>query len=205
MRIRLSAAVSLGACVVVLGEELPSTQADALERRFFAAQSGINTLEADFIQTITAPGLGRPAKSKGQVFFRSPELLRIQYSDPAGEWMQLDEQNFTIVRSNRQPETRPSDHPSARVLVALREILRGKKPAENMNRRVYVEGNIYRVILVPEQEAANQPSRIEIEADVEGFKLRSMVVSLPRGATMRFDFSSVRRNHRLPANVFTVP
>jgi hypothetical protein len=91
------------------------------------------------------------------------------------------------------------------VLAALREILRGKKPAENMNRRVYVEGNIYRVILVPEQEAANQPSRIEIEADVEGFKLRSMVVSLPRGATMRFDFSDERRNHRLPANVFTVP
>jgi len=205
MRIRLSAAVLLGACVVVLGEELPSTQADALERRFFATQSGINTLEADFIQTITAPGLGRAATSKGQVFFRSPELLRIQYSDPAGEWMQLDEQNFTAVRSNRQPETRPSDHPSARVLAALREILRGKKPAENMNRRVYVEGNIYRVMLVPEQDAPNQPSRIEIEADVVGFKLRSMVVSLPRGATMRFDFSSVRRNHRLPANVFTVP
>lgn len=205
MRICFSAALLLGVCAVVLGEEVPTTRADALERRFFAAQSGINTLEADFIQTISAPGLPRPAKSKGQVFFRSPELLRIQYSDPAGEWMQLDKETFTVVRSNRQPETRPSDHPSARVLAALREILRGKKPAENMNRRVYVEGDIYRVILVPEQDAPNQPSRIEIEADVEGFKLRSLIVTLPRGATMRFDFSSVRRNHRLPADLFIAP
>ncbi|MBJ7390959.1 MAG: outer membrane lipoprotein carrier protein LolA [Chthoniobacterales bacterium] len=151
------------------------------------------------------PGLGRPAKSRGQIFYQSPELLRVEYTQPEGEWMQLDGENFTLARAKRQPETRPADHASARVLAALREILRGKKPSEGMSRRIYDEGDAYRVILVPLQEGQNQPSRIDITADADGFQLRSMVVSLPRGATMRFDFSSFRRNHRLPANSFVVP
>jgi outer membrane lipoprotein-sorting protein len=182
--------------------ELSTREADALERRFFAAQAGTATLEANFLQTISAPGLQKPVSSAGRMFFRSPEALRIEYTDPAGDWMQLGGGNYTVVRSNRQPVSRPEDHPSARVLAALREILRGRQPAEEMRRSISREGEVYRVTLEPLRESANQPARIDIEAAVEGLELRSLLVALPRGASMRFDFSGWRRNHPLPANAF---
>jgi len=184
------------------GAELTNTEADALERRFFAAQADTATLEANFFQTISAPGLGKPVSSAGRVFFRSPEALRIEYTDPSGDWMQLKGGNYTVVRSKRQPVSRPENHPSARVLAALREILRGRQPAEGMRRSISREGEVYRVTLEPPRECPNQPARIEIEAAAEGLELRSLLVALPRGATMRFDFSGLRRNHPLPSNAF---
>lgn len=191
--------VRIGAAV-----ELSPDDAQILERRFFESQAKTKTLEADFIQTITAPGLGKPASSSGRFFFQSPGSLRIEYTNPLGDWMQLDGGNFKIARSSQNAITRPAEHPSARVLAALREILCGRKPAEGMHRTIEIDGGIYRVTIKPMRPGSTRPKRISIEASVERFELQSLMVELPRGASMRFDFSDFRRNHPLPSNLFSL-
>ena len=62
--------------------DLSSSDATALQKRFFAARQKTRTLEAAFTQTISVPGLENPAISRGQLFYRAPDELRIFYQVP---------------------------------------------------------------------------------------------------------------------------
>ena len=63
----------------------------------------------------------------------------------------------------------------------------------------------YRVVLVPSARGGFQPENIENTIDEDTMELRSMSLTLPRGTVMRFDFSAIRRNHRLPTDAFRLP
>lgn len=185
--------------------ELSSAEAAALEERFFAAQRKTRTLEASFNQTIAAPGLSAPVVSRGVLAYRAPDDLRISYTEPAGEWMQLDAANFTSLRGGRAAVVRATDHPSARALGALRDILRGHRPPGEMQTTVTRHSDHYIVVLTPSSDGGFQPERIENTIDAATLQLRSLSLTLPRGTVMRFDFSSIRRNRPLPADAFTLP
>ena len=119
--------------------------------------------------------------------------------------MQLDAGTFTTIRTGRAPLARPAGHPSARALGALRDILRGNRPPGDMQVSVTRQAGNYLVVLVPSTPGNLQPERIENTIDADTMQLRSMSLTLPRGTVMRFDFSAVRRNHRLPATTFRLP
>jgi outer membrane lipoprotein-sorting protein len=185
--------------------ELSSSEAAALEARFFAAQRQTRTLEADFTQTVAAPGLAAPVVSRGLLAYRAPDDLRISYSQPAGEWMQLDAANFTTLRHGRAAVVRAADHPSGRALGALRDILHGRRPPGEMHAAVTRRGDSYVVVLTPSADGGFQPERIENTIDAATLQLRSLSLTLPRGTVMRFDFSAIRRNRPLPDDSFTLP
>lgn len=189
----------------VLAKDLSPSAALDLEKRFFAAQQKSRTLEATFTQTISAPGLGRPAISRGKLFYYAPDDIRISYEEPSGELMQLDAGNFTTIRTGRAPLVRTAGHPSAQALCALRDILRGNRPPGDMRVSVTRQEGNYIVILAPSTRGGFQPERIENTIDAETMQLRSMNLTLPRGTSMRFDFSAIKRNHRLPAGTFRLP
>ena len=188
-----------------LARDIAPSDTVVLEKRFFGTQQKTRTLEAAFTQTISAPGLGSPTISRGQLVYRAPDDLRISYQVPPGELMQLDAGNFTTIRTGRSPLARPANHPSARALGALRDILRGNRPPGDMQVSVTRQAGNYLVVLVPSTLGNFQPERIENTIDADTMQLRSMSLSLPRGTVMRFDFSEVRRNHRLPAAAFSLP
>ena len=185
--------------------DLSSSDATALQKRFFAARQKTRTLEAAFTQTISAPGLENPAISRGQLFYRAPDELRISYQVPPGELMQLDAGNFTTIRTGRAPVVRSASHPSARTLGALRDILRWNQPPGDMQVSVTRQAGHYRVVLVPSARGGFQPEKIENTIDEDTMELRSMTLTLPRGTVMRFDFSATRRNHRLSTDAFRLP
>lgn len=185
--------------------DLSSTEAAALERRFFAAQRETRTLEADFTQSVTAPGLPAPAISRGQLLYRAPDQLRIAYTDPSGELMQLDGTDFTAVRNGRPPVVRPDNHPSARALVALRNILRGRRPPGEMDVSVTQRGYNYVVVLTPRTTGRFQPERIENVIDGRSLQLRSLSLTLPRGTLMRFEFTRLRPDRPLTDGAFALP
>jgi outer membrane lipoprotein-sorting protein len=200
----ISLSLSLLTANAVAGGLSPG-EAAALEQRFFAAQRATRTLQAGFTQRVTAPGLPSPAVSQGQLFYRAPDQLRISYSDPAGESMQLDSASFTTVRSGRAPMVRPIDHPSARALAALRDILRGQRPPGEMNVSVTRQGGDYIVVLTPRTAGRFQPERIENIIDARTMQLRSLSLTLPRGTVVRFAFTRLRPDRPLPDGAFTLP
>lgn len=186
-------------------QELPPREAGELEQRFFRAQRAHRTLTADFTQTVTAAGLPAPVVSEGRLYYRGPDSLRIEYTSPAGDFLQLQGNRFTARRSGGKIVTRPAEHPSARALVALRDVLGGQPPADEMDRRVTREGALFRVILTPSFARPDAPGMIENLIDAKSLQLRSLGVSLPRGAVMTFAFRQIRTNHSLPAGVFSTP
>ena len=188
-----------------LARDLAPSDAVLLEKRFFGTQQKTRTLEAAFTQTISAPGLASPTISRGQLFYRGPDDLRISYQVPPEELMQLDAATFTTIRTGRAPLARPAGHPSARALGALRDILRGNRPPGDMQVSVTLQAGNYLVVLVPSTLSDFQPERIENTIDADTMQLRSMSLTLPRGTVMRFDFSAIRRNHVLPAATFRLP
>ncbi len=188
-----------------LAGALSPDEAAALEKRFFAAQSETRTLQADFTQRVSAPGLPAAVVSRGQLFYRAPDQLRVAYTDPAGELMQLDGSEFTSVRSGRAPVTRRDDHPSARALAALRDVLRGHRPPGKMNISVTRRGGDYVVVLTPRTPGRFQPEQIENIIDARTLQLRSLSLTLPRGTVMRFEFTRLRPDRRLPNGAFHLP
>ncbi len=188
-----------------LAGALSPDEAAALEQRFFAAQRETQTLVADFTQSVSAPGLPAPAVSRGQLFYRAPDQLRIAYTDPVGELMQLNGSEFTSVRSGRASVVRPADHPSARALAALRDVLSGHRPPGEMNVSVTRQGGDYVVVLTPRTPGRFQPELIENIIDARTLQLRSLGLTLPRGTVMRFEFTRLRPDRPLPDGAFHLP
>jgi outer membrane lipoprotein-sorting protein len=186
-----------------VASDLSPKEANAVEKRFFATQQKTRTLEAAFTQTISAPGLRSPVLSRGQLFYRAPDDLRIAYTEPVGDLLQLDKARFTTIRAGQSPVLRPPDHPSARALSALRDILRGQRPPGDMHATVNRRGTDYIVVLRPATTGAFQPEQIENTIEAKTLQLRSMSITLPRGTVMKFDFSPRRRNQPLPSDAFT--
>ena len=187
------------------GAELSSGEAAALEKRFFAARQETRNLEADFTQIVSAPGLPAPAVSRGRLFYRAPDDLRIAYTQPAGELLQLDATYFTSIRSGQAPAVRPADHSSARAIAALRDILRGQRPPGEMQVTVTRQGRDYLVVLTPLAPGRFQPERIENIIEARTMNLRSMSLTLPRGTVMRFEFTGIHQNRPLPDQAFALP
>jgi outer membrane lipoprotein-sorting protein len=185
--------------------ELPQSEADRLEQRFFAAQRATETLQSAFTQTVTSPGLPAPVVSAGNLFYRSPDSLRIVYTRPAGDFLQLLGERFTSRRSGGDLVDRDSDHPSARALVALRDVLRGEPPDETMKRDVTSEGDFFRVTLTPQFPGPGAPEKIENLIEKSSLQLRSLSIVLPRGTIMRFDFAKIRKNRPVAENTFSLP
>ena len=184
--------------------ELPSNEAASLEKLFMSSQKNTRTLQADFRQTIAAPGLRDPATSEGRLFYRAPDDLLVNYTNPLGDYLLLRGETFTSFRSGNLT-TRDASHPSARALTALRDVLRGTPPDGPMVRYVTQSGGKYTVTLAPEVAGSNQPERIENVLDASNLQLQSMTITLPGGATMQFQFLRLRRNAAINAKVFDLP
>lgn len=185
--------------------ELAPQEADLLEERFFAAQRRNHSVQSAFTQTVSAPGLPAPVVSEGRLFYRAPDSLRIDYTRPPGDFLQLQGDRFTSRRAGGQTMTRGADHPSARALAALREVLRGRLPEDTMTRRVFQEPDCFRVRLTPEAGGPDSPGRIENVIDARTLHLRSLSVLLPRGVLMTFEFSKFRTVRPVPPDIFSHP
>jgi outer membrane lipoprotein-sorting protein len=186
------------------GRELAADEAAALEKRFLSAQKNTRTLQADFKQIITAPGLRDSAASTGRLLYQAPDNLLVTYTEPAGDYLLLRGDKFTSLRAGKST-TRDAADPSARALTALRDILRGAPPGSVMARSVTQSGGKYIVTLTPAVPGLNQPQRIENLLETSTLQLQSMTITLPRGATMQFIFSRIRRNAALDPKAFDLP
>lgn len=193
------------ACTPALGGELSPAQAAKLEQDFFHQQKSNRTLTARFIQTISARGLSQDVASRGKLYFRAPDTLRITFEEPAGEVQQIDARHFTTLRPDVAPQQLPSNHPSAAALAALRDILHGVRPETPMQSTVTCSGDHYEVELTPHQPSNRQPQKITLVIHTRTLQLESFTIILPRGMQMNFQLTDLQRNTPMPVDIFQLP
>jgi len=174
-----------------------------LEARFLASHKNLESLQAEFRQTITSPGMGQPVVSEGRFYYQAPDKLRIDYSRPAGDYFLLKGDRFETRRRGKAPVILDANHSSARALVALREVLRGTPPAGEFQKQVECEDGEFRVILTPLAPSPTLPRKIENRVDAKSLTLLGMTITMPQGAAMEFAFENPRRNQPLDKAVFT--
>jgi len=191
----------------VAGIDLSPNEAQTLDKRFADTQKETRTLQAGFQQIIFFPGMRTPAVSSGVIFYRAPDDLRINYSQPAGDYFLLRGDVFDVSRRGKEPVKRTTKDKAARALLALRDILRGS-PATvdtHMNYLVSQLEDEYVVRISPNAPSPDLPEMIENRVDANTLLLRSMSIRLPHGATMQFLFSHPLRNTKLAENLFCTP
>jgi len=156
-----------------------------LEARFLASHKNLESLQADFRQTITSPGLRQPVVSEGRFYYQAPDKLRIDYSRPAGDYFLLN------------------NHSSARALVALRGVLQGTPPAGEFQKQVECEDGVFRVILTPLAPSPTLPRKIENRVDAKSLALLAMTITMSQGAALEFVFENPRRNQPVEPGIFS--
>lgn len=182
---------------------LPSlASGEDVETRFLLSHRNLKTLEAGFRQTITSPGLPRPIASEGRIFYEAPDRLRIDYARPAGDYFLLTGNRLEIVRRGKPPVIHNSTDPSARALVALREVLRGTPPVGDFQKQVVRAGGEFRVLLTPRGASPNLPRKIETRVEAQSLLLLGMTITMPQGSIMDFAFENPRCNEALDPGVF---
>jgi outer membrane lipoprotein carrier protein len=81
------AAVATALAIPALVQAQPAAQAVG---RAVEAYNGLNTLRAEFMQTITNPLTNTRLTSRGEFFRRAPNMLSINFSDPEGDRIVAD-------------------------------------------------------------------------------------------------------------------
>lgn len=201
--VALSAAAFL---VPARGNELAPSEDAALSRKFIESQRSLRTFRAAFEQTVSLLGLRNPSVSKGTFFYRAPDDVRIDYSQPAGEFFLLLGENFYVARDGMPPRSFPSSDRSARVLVALRKVMGGRTDAgAGMTRKVRREGDEFVITLTPDTPSRDVPEKIENRVDAASLVLKKMTVTLPRGTSMEFSFTEPERNAKIDKSIFAEP
>jgi len=190
-------------CLALMPLIAAAAYGEDLEARFLASHKNLESLQADFRQTITSPGMRQPVVSEGRFYYQAPDKLRIDYSRPAGDYFLLNGEHFETRRRGKVPAVLDSSHPSARALVALREVLRGTPPVGEFQKQVERRGGEFRVILTPLAPSPTLPRKIENRVDAKSLALLGMTITMPQGAAMEFVFENPLRNQPLETGVFT--
>ena len=107
---RSSLPVLLRAILLLLTVLTPLSVAHAGEPR--SAQQELSLLvtrvksgegfQSNFVQSLSAPGAPKTL-SKGSLIYRAPGMMLLRYTDPAGQWLNLDGNHMALyVPQNRQ-------------------------------------------------------------------------------------------------------
>ena len=174
-----------------------------LEARFLASHKDLKSLQADFRQMIISPGMRQPVVSEGRFYYEAPDKLRIDYAKPAGDYFLLTGERFETCRRGKPPFIRDAGHPSARALVALREVLRGTPPAGEFQKQVERKDGEFLVILTPIKPSPTLPRKIENRVDAKSLALLGMTITMPQGAAMEFVLENPRRDQPIGTGVFS--
>jgi outer membrane lipoprotein-sorting protein len=84
---------------------------------FVRTQQQTQTFQADVKQTVRLHGLKKPVESIGRLFYKAPDKLRIQFTQPAGEYLLIVGNDVFSKKTNRP--LRRSKDPNAGMLLKL--------------------------------------------------------------------------------------
>src|SRR5437867_7020056 len=84
-------------CALTLSEAERQPYVDA----FVRTQQLTQTYQADLKQTVRLHGLKNPVESVGRILYKAPDKLRINFTQPAGEYMLIGGDEVYFKKANR--------------------------------------------------------------------------------------------------------
>jgi len=199
----------LAASLAPAATPLSAEKADALRTRFENRQKETRTWSAGFTQTLALKGLREPVVSEGQIRFRAPDALRIDFSKPAGEFaLAVGDQLFLQKPGKPVAEKSLSKDSAGKPFLSLLGLLQGRPPENEESFEVAVsrDEDRYLIVLTRKTGASGRlPKKITNTVGAESMEVQETVVELPNGGTLTYTFRNPSRNSPLPNAAFTPP
>jgi outer membrane lipoprotein carrier protein len=188
---------------------LSSEEAAAVRKHFQETQQATRTLRAEFTSDLKLERLSQSVSSKGVLYYQAPDKVRMEYDEPAGEWVVLSGRKLALKKTNRGIQSfdldgRPRAQEGLQSLLAL--VGQGTESWDRTHEvSMFREKNGTRVVLVPKtREDPRQPERIEVllrdDASLEEIRIR-----FPGGNGLTYRLERPQRNHPLEAALFEIP
>lgn len=198
--------VALAVCGLVRAETLTGVKAENLRKKFEAVQRGTRFWSAHFHQTLTIPGLKTPLVSEGRIQYRSPDAIRVEFESPSGDLMMVRGEKFFLKKSGKPlVEKSLEKDAAAKPIQGLMSLLRGAGVEEErwFSPEISRRGDEFVVELVKKEGApVHLPRSITNTVGADSFEMKRVVIQLPKGGSLTFDFDQVVRNRLIDASAF---
>jgi outer membrane lipoprotein-sorting protein len=206
MRMMARMPLRISCLLLVLALNLPADNSvlDAWLRQ----QSGIKTLEADFIQERKLAGLKKAVSTPGKLSFARPGRVRWELGDPPATLVLSDGSNFTLIDHTTKTARRvAADSPhAARFGMLTGDDFQSPEKFHAMFEVAAhrVESGIHQYTLKPRDlKARKHLSWVFLDIDPRRNELRAMEIELKDKSRIRTIFQQPRFNHKLPDSHFT--
>lgn len=189
---------------------LTEAEATALRERFEARQRNTQTWVSSFTQTLSMPGLRDPITSLGTISYRSPDSLKMEFTKPEGELVLVTGDQLFVSKAGRKPTVKSLKREAGKPFLSLLGLLHGKPVERSSEYSTAINREPDRFVLVltrkPEIPGANSmPKKITNILNAETLDVVDVLVELPNGATLRFEFYKTERNRPFEAGHFDIP
>lgn len=177
---------------------------DQVLQRADRALARLETLRADFDQQVYNPVLERTTTGRGTLTYRSPELFRIAYSDPAGDVVVNDGERVWIYLPSSQPGQvirQPAAGSEIRNPLTYLRDLRDDYVAVSGGSQTIAGRATDRLVLTPEGDRAPF-MLLEVWVDRETGFLRQVRTRTDEGVATTYTFVRLQPNARLSAEAF---
>jgi outer membrane lipoprotein-sorting protein len=190
---------------------LGATETNALLEAWFAAQTNVHTISADFIQTRSLKTLVQPLVATGHLWFSFPDQFRWELGQPAQTiaLRQADEM-FVIYPRLKRAEHYPLGAAAPRDWRDAMSILDAGFPRTRKEfdaafqiRSLAETNRAWLLTLQPRSSAARQiMPELEVSLTTNDFSLVGTELVFMDGSRMRNDFTNIMINIPLDKNLF---
>lgn len=200
-----SIAISL-ALACAAAPVLPAQSLGDLVDRAAAEHAKMKTARVQFTQVITNPLTGNRINARGQVLRKTPALLAITFTDPAGDKIIADGKAVWVYLPSTNPgqviKMTPGESDAERLDPAS-QLLRSPRTRFNLadGGAETVGGRATRVVLLTPKRRETF-TRAKVWIDARNSLVRRFEVTEPSGLVRNVTLTSIQANVPVPASAF---
>lgn len=181
----------------------------ALREQFQKHQQQTKTWAATFTQTVSLPGMKQPVISTGSIAYRAREQLRLDFTKPAAEFvLVLGDQLFLQKAGKRVAVKSLSKDNAGKAFHSMLNLLQGQLTETEAlyTPAISRQESTYSVVLNRKPDAPGRgPKLITNTIAADALDVREILVVLPDGGTIRYEFNGTTRNQPLADSLFAAP
>jgi outer membrane lipoprotein carrier protein len=177
--------------------------AEELIAKIQAAYEGVNDLTASFDQETVIQGFKTPIKSKGELFLKKKDKMKLAYRQPKKEEI--------LINGKQMITYLPDQHQAIQGIFSKEEesrlplrLLSGEAILKNEFEIQSSPGQRkkpFHLLLTPRQKEGNL-EKIELEVDPSTYLIKSLLLYQPNQNYSSFRFSNIRINPGIKESLF---
>lgn len=182
------------------------------ESGFSSLQKSTHTFQAALRQTLSLHGSAQPIISTGTLFYQNPDRLLLRFSQPAGEWLLVNGARLAIQKRGHPVQIEDSSTVGVRHSHTASLLDFFSSGAERWHKDFDVtmtrEGNHLLVQLKPWQTPTSTSQgldRVITTLQLPGYEVAEIEVTVNGDNKIAYQFSNVKRNVPMAADLFAVP